>query len=132
MSRTSKHRTCAAQVALETDLRFIVERVFYQDGQRHMKKERVTTVLEREVAEAVRALAIERGAALACLVEEALREYLAARPVGSGADLLAQMPRRTGRPSRLDRVREARRRAALRKRGGRPLAARLKSDDAQP
>jgi hypothetical protein len=85
------------------------------------RKSRVTTVVDDEVAKGLRALAVEHGAALSRIVEEALREYMAQRPHGSGADLLAQLPHRTGRPSRHDRLLEARRRASMRKRTGRPF-----------
>jgi hypothetical protein len=85
---------------------------------------RVTTVIDNEVGDRVRALAIERSAALSRIIEEALVEYLAARPPGTQFSLRARLPREPGRPSKLDSVAETQREQQLRKRTGRPMTRR--------
>jgi hypothetical protein len=89
-----------------------------------MRQERVTTVISNEVARRLRALALERGAALSRIIEEALIEYLAARPPGTQLPLRARLPREPGRPSRIDAVVDERREQTLLKRTGRPMKRR--------
>jgi hypothetical protein len=81
-------------------------------------------VIDNEVGDRVRALAIERSAALSRIIEEALVEYLAARPPGTQFSLRARLPREPGRPSKLDSVAETQREQQLRKRTGRPMTRR--------
>ena len=92
-------------------------------GTTRERRSRVTTVVRASVAEHVRLLALEQGAALSRLIEQALIEYVDARPLHSDADLLAKTARRPGRPSILDVEARNAKIDALRKRTGRPLGA---------
>lgn len=85
---------------------------------------RVSAFVEEELGTRVYALATERGCSITGLVEEALREYLAARPAGTTLPLAARLPRPPGRPSLIaEKVMEDRE-ARMKKKTGRPLKAR--------
>lgn len=84
-------------------------------------RHKLTALITEDVWLHVRGLAQEQGAALARVVEEALREYTTARPLGANSDLIARLPKRSGRPSRIDVDADTVRRAKLHKRCGRPM-----------
>lgn len=84
-------------------------------------RHKLTALVTEDVWLHIRGLAQEQGAALARVVEEALREYTIARPLGANSDLIARVPKRSGRPSRIDADADAARRARLQKRCGRPM-----------
>jgi hypothetical protein len=85
---------------------------------------RVSAFVEGAIGERVYALATERGCSITGILEEALREYLAARPVGTSLPLAARLPRPPGRPSTLVEKAAKAREARMRKRTGRPLKSR--------
>ena len=82
---------------------------------------RISAFLARELGAHAYALARERGCSITGVVEEALREYLSTRPVGTQMPLAARLPRPPGRPSKLESVTVQEREARMRKRTGRPL-----------
>lgn len=86
-------------------------------------RHKLTALVDEAVWLHVRGLAREHGAALSRVIEEALIEYTTARPLGLRTDLIARLPKRSGRPSRLDVDADAARREQLRKRCGRPMLA---------
>lgn len=82
---------------------------------------RVSAFVAPELGSHAYGLARERGCSITALVEEALREYLATRPVGTQMPLAARLPRPPGRPSKLESVTVHAREERMRKRTGRPL-----------
>lgn len=82
---------------------------------------RISAFVARELGAHAYALAQERGCSITGLVEEALREYLSTRPVGTKLLLAARLPRPPGRPSKLESVTVNEREERMRKRTGRPL-----------
>lgn len=82
---------------------------------------RISAFVASDLGEHAYALAQERGCSITGLVEEALREYLSTRPVGTGLPLAARVPRPPGRPSRLESVTVHAREERMRKRTGRPV-----------
>ena len=82
---------------------------------------RISAFVERDLGAHAYALAQEGGCSITSLVEEALREYLSARPVGTKMPLAARLPRPPGRPSKLEAVTVGAREARMRKRTGRPV-----------
>lgn len=82
---------------------------------------RISAFVAPELGEHAYALASERGCSITGLVEEALREYLAARPVGTRLPLAARLPRPPGRPSKIEHVTVREREDRMRKRTGRPV-----------
>lgn len=85
---------------------------------------RVSAFIEGGIGERVYALAIEPGCSITGILEEALREYLAARPAGTSLPLAARLPRPPGRPSVVAERASAAREARMQKRTGRPLKVR--------
>lgn len=81
---------------------------------------RISAFVAADLGEHAYALARERGCSITGVVEEALREYLSARPVGTKLPLAARLPRPPGRPSRLESVTVNEREDRMRKRTGRP------------
>lgn len=82
---------------------------------------RISAFVAPELGAHAYALAQERGCSITGLLEEALREYLSTRPVGTQLPLAARLPRSPGRPSRLENVTVHEREERMRKRTGRPV-----------
>lgn len=89
----------------------------------------VSTVIERELVERARRYAERLRLALYRVIEEALREYLTPRELDPSLTPLARSPRRAGRPSKLEQIRDEERLRALLKRTGRPLRAHREAGD---
>lgn len=82
---------------------------------------RISAFVAPDLGEHAYALARARGCSITGLVEEALREYLATRPVGTKLPLAARLPRPPGRPSKLESVTVHEREDRMCKRTGRPV-----------
>lgn len=85
---------------------------------------RVSAYVEQSIGAQVYELSAARGCSITGLLEEALREYLAARPPGTTLPLAARLPRSAGRPSLVAEKAAAARETRMKKRTGRPLKAR--------
>jgi DNA-binding XRE family transcriptional regulator len=80
---------------------------------------RLSAFVAADLGERIYALARERGCSVTGIVEEALLEYLTARPAGTRLPLVARLPRSPGRPSKFDHLESAAREERMRKRTGR-------------
>lgn len=81
---------------------------------------RLSAYIEPTIGERVYALARDRGGSVTGIIEAALTEYLAARPLGTMLPLAARLPNQPGRPSKLAMAADAAREERVRKRTGRP------------